>query len=121
MLRRKPTAVAVTAEDIAAFEEAHAQRIAYLKFRRTGEDPLGLFTAQASQSRKTDGDDASRGGGNVGGVGTDPSDELKPLPGDRARIVRGREERIMGPAGHRAGSEASGGAGATTGAAGGRR
>ncbi|KOC09444.1 hypothetical protein AFLA70_312g001462 [Aspergillus flavus AF70] len=24
----------------------------------------------------------------------DPSDELKPLPGDKARIVRSREERI---------------------------
>ena len=26
----------------------------------------------------------------------DPNDELKPLPGDKARIVRTREERIVG-------------------------
>ena len=31
----------------------------------------------------------------------DPNDELKPLPGDKARIVRGRDERIMGVPGGR--------------------
>ena len=32
---------------------------------------------------------------NVAGA-VDPNDELKPLPGDKARIVRTREERIVG-------------------------
>lgn len=42
------------------------------------------------------------GGGPEGGNGVvDPNDELKPLPGDKARIVRtggstSREERILG-------------------------
>ena len=40
-----------------------------------------------------------RGGAGAGPGGLDPSDELKPLPGDKARIVRGREERIVGVGG----------------------
>jgi len=34
-------------------------------------------------------------------VDVDPNDELKPLPGDKARIVRSREERILGQGGGR--------------------
>ncbi len=97
MLRRNPTAITITSEDIAAFEEAYARKLAYQKYLKTGEDPYGYFTnskgreldwteqqihlAQQKQSRSEI---------------VDPNDELKPLPGDKARIVRSREERIVG-------------------------
>lgn len=68
MLRRKPTAITVTSEDIVAFEEARLRRLQETKQSEQGsKDAAGNF---------------------------DPSDELKPLPGDKARIVRTREERI---------------------------
>ncbi|KAF3403530.1 hypothetical protein F1880_009446 [Penicillium rolfsii] len=65
MLRRKPTAIAITTEDIAAFEEAR------LRKQNENREP-----EQASAKTHVN-----------------PSDELKPLPGDKARILR-REERI---------------------------
>ncbi|KAJ5449703.1 Anaphase-promoting complexsubunit CDC26 [Penicillium daleae] len=68
MLRRKPTAIAITAEDIAAFEE---ERLHKMNENREPEQAH-------SSSAKTK---------------VNPSDELKPLPGDKARILR-REERI---------------------------
>lgn len=68
MLRRKPTAVTITSEDIVAFEEARLRKL-------------------EENQRPENG----KGGSNVN---FDPSDELKPLPGDKARIVRSREERI---------------------------
>ncbi|KAJ5902431.1 Anaphase-promoting complex subunit CDC26 [Penicillium taxi] len=70
MLRQKPTAIAVTTEDISAFEEA--------RIRKLNED-------------KNKHPEQNRGSSNVN---FDPNDELKPLPGDKARIVRSREERI---------------------------
>ncbi|PWY72549.1 hypothetical protein BO94DRAFT_539233 [Aspergillus sclerotioniger CBS 115572] len=69
MLRRKPTAIAITSEDLAAFEEKRLRKLSKEKFTQ----------GQASISSHVD---------------LDPSDELKPLPGDKARIVRSREERI---------------------------
>ncbi|KIW97645.1 uncharacterized protein Z519_01229 [Cladophialophora bantiana CBS 173.52] len=118
MLRRKPTALAVTGEDIAPFEEKVLRLLAYDRYLTTGEDPDGLF-----RNNNDDEDDAngghdpdgttSDGGGDAAGTKKkagvkehNPSDELKPLPGDKARIVRSREERIMG------GGGGSGGAGA---------
>jgi hypothetical protein len=68
MLRRKPTAITITSEDIAAFEEA--------RLRKLEEDKQPEQGKSGSNSN------------------FDPSDELKPLPGDKARIVRSREERI---------------------------
>jgi hypothetical protein len=68
MLRRKPTAIAITSEDITAFEEA---RLRKQNENREPEQAQGT-------SAKTK---------------ANPSDELKPLPGDKARILR-REERI---------------------------
>lgn len=68
MLRRKPTAITITSEDIAAFEES--------RLRKVEEKP------QPEQQPST------------ANANFDPSDELKPLPGDKARIVRSREERI---------------------------
>ncbi|KAJ5476026.1 Anaphase-promoting complexsubunit CDC26 [Penicillium sp. IBT 31633x] len=70
MLRRKPTAIAVTSEDITAFEEA--------RLRKLSEE-----NKHPEQHTK-----------GTSNVKVDPSDELKPLPGDKARIVRTREERI---------------------------
>ena len=70
MLRRKPTAIAITSEDIAAFEEARLRKL-------SEENKHPEQHAKATSNVKID-----------------PSDELKPLPGDKARIVRTREERI---------------------------
>lgn len=71
MIRRKPTAIAITSEDIAAFEESRLAKQA------EQNDRLSHVKSKS----------ASR-------ANFDPSDELKPLPGDKARIVRSREERI---------------------------
>ncbi|CAG8901877.1 unnamed protein product [Penicillium egyptiacum] len=70
MLRRKPTAIAITSEDIAAFEEARLRKLS-----EENKHPEQLAQGTCN-------------------VNLDPSDELKPLPGDKARIVRTREERI---------------------------
>ena len=72
MLRRKPTAIAVTAEDIAGFESARLHKLA--KENNNNDNSSGQSLADVTKF--------------------DPSDELKPLPGDRARIVRSREDRI---------------------------
>ncbi|MCJ1361190.1 hypothetical protein MMC16_000288 [Acarospora aff. strigata] len=76
MLRRKPTSITLTTEDVAAYVLSR-------------ENNPHLHPEQSS----TDGN------GNLGGKEgvIDPNDELKPLPGDKARIVRtgmGRDERI---------------------------
>ncbi|MCJ1477559.1 hypothetical protein MMC13_006231 [Lambiella insularis] len=81
MLRRAPTAIALTPEDIAAYDDARSARLA-----RSTHHPTPDAAHLRTQNAK-------------GGV-LDPSDELKPLPGEKARGVRGaegrREERIMG-------------------------
>jgi hypothetical protein len=70
MLRRKPTAIAITSEDLAAFEEERLRKLSE-ENKHPEQHAKGSSTANF-----------------------DPSDELKPLPGDKARIVRSREERI---------------------------
>ncbi|PYI25057.1 hypothetical protein BP00DRAFT_123878 [Aspergillus indologenus CBS 114.80] len=69
MLRRKPTAIAVTSEDLAAFEEARLRKL-------TRSNKVTNHTTDTYPAN------------------FDPNDELKPLPGDKARIVRSRDERI---------------------------
>ncbi|KAL4981797.1 anaphase-promoting complex, subunit CDC26 [Aspergillus falconensis] len=69
MIRRKPTAIAITSDDLTMFEE---ERLRKLERQSSGRDSIQNGTR----------------------VNFDPSDELKPLPGDKARIVRSREERI---------------------------
>ncbi|KAL4934959.1 hypothetical protein BDV06DRAFT_207935 [Aspergillus oleicola] len=69
MIRRKPTAIAITSDDLTMFEEE--------RLRRLERESNGHNSAQHRNR-----------------VNIDPSDELKPLPGDKARIVRSREERI---------------------------
>ena len=99
MLRRKPTAITITNEDIAAFEEAYTRRIAYAKFLKTGEDPNGFFqTAQPGEANFAEQQMRRQQRNEQEGL-IDPNDELKPLPGDKARIVRTREERIVGTGG----------------------
>ena len=98
MLRRKPTAITITNDDIAAFEEAYLRKIARAKYLKTGEDPEGYFRnnnngtdniQQNMNNERQQQDNSTSGQGAI-----DPNDELKPLPGDKARIVRSREERI---------------------------
>ncbi|KAE8451046.1 hypothetical protein EG329_004718 [Mollisiaceae sp. DMI_Dod_QoI] len=80
MLRRKPTAITLTTEDIAIYEDARA-REAQLREQAAHEarmqEQQGMPMNQKSQNR-------------------DPNDELRPLPGDRARAtqVKTREERL---------------------------
>ncbi|KAJ0420998.1 anaphase-promoting complex, subunit CDC26 [Aspergillus carlsbadensis] len=69
MIRRKPTAIAITSDDLTMFEEELQRK---LERQNNNRNPT---------------ENGSR-------VNFDPSDELKPLPGDKARIVRSREERI---------------------------
>lgn len=70
MLRRKPTAITITSEDVATFEDNRLRKLA-----KENNDPNAATRASAVSA-------------------LDPNDELKPLPGDKARIVRSREERI---------------------------
>ena len=82
MLRRKPTTITLTNEDIAAYDDNHAAE------RNRKENVITNNTGSAA-----------KGDGKF-----DPNDELKPLPGDRPRIRSavgsasglGREERIVG-------------------------
>lgn len=76
MLRRAPTQITLTSEDVSAYED----------FRRQ----------QSSQNHPSFLNPAATGSGKDGIL--DPNDELKPLPGDKARVVRSgmttRFERI---------------------------
>lgn len=72
MLRRKPTTITLTSEDVAAYEDSRAA-----KAHGTVENSRASKDAQA-------------------GI-PDPNDELKPLPSDKTRVVRtgqSRDERI---------------------------
>lgn len=72
MLRRKPTAITLTSEDIAAYEDSRAARA----------DGTAENTRQSNDEQKG---------------ALDPNDELKPLPNERTRVVRtgqSRDERI---------------------------
>jgi len=121
MLRRKPTALTISSEDIASFEESYLRKLAYARYLKTGEDPEGYFRNSANnndsnshgqQNERQQQRDGTGTGGQQGSTTVDPNDELKPLPGDKARIVRSREERIG------VGGGGGGGGGVGTGAAG---
>lgn len=79
MLRRKPTAIAITNEDLASFEDTRLRQLAAQENKTPSQSQ--------TQSQHTRGESSAS-------ANVDPSDELKPLPGDKARIVRSREERI---------------------------
>ncbi|KAI4228116.1 MAG: hypothetical protein L6R36_001896 [Xanthoria steineri] len=73
MLRRKPTAITLTSEDVAAFEDA---RIAKAQ---------GAAAENARKSKEAQAADL------------DPNDELRPLPGDKGKASKTaqiRDERI---------------------------
>ena len=73
MLRRKATAITVTSEDIATFDDERT--------RRYQEENHQVASPREDMKK----------------AAVDPNDELKPLPGDKARIVRTgltRDERI---------------------------
>jgi hypothetical protein len=78
MLRRKPTAITLTTEDIAIYEDARA-REALQREQAALQAQLGTPLNQGKRE-------------NV----RDPNDELRPLPGDRSRahLVKTREERL---------------------------
>lgn len=84
MLRRKPTAIALTSEDVAAYED-------YRLAERNQQENHSLHHPTNTPTGKGDGK-------------VDPNDELKPLPADRARIVR---------TGNTVGGGSAGGAGAS--------
>ncbi|MCJ1455940.1 hypothetical protein MMC28_006297 [Mycoblastus sanguinarius] len=108
MLRRKPTAITLTSEDIAAYDDSRAERN---RQQQENVNPAnGMSSGGMSSGGKSSGGGESTPGGSKTTPGkgdgkVDPNDELKPLPGDRARIARagagagsavGREERIIG-------------------------
>lgn len=78
MIRRKPTVITITSEDILVFEESR------LLQQQQQEQQLQQKEQQQSAFKSIE---------NKAGF-VDPNDELKPLPGDKARIIRNRDERI---------------------------
>ncbi|KAK2784512.1 hypothetical protein FQN51_004074, partial [Onygenales sp. PD_10] len=68
MLRRKPTAITITSEDLIAFEEER------------------LRQQQSKENNNQNRDSSSAGNFYSSSAAFDPNDELKPLPGDKARI-----------------------------------
>lgn len=86
MLRRKPTSIILTTEDVATYVDSRRR------------EALGV-----GENRNPNNDNnPSSATGESGKL--DPNDELKPLPGDKVRINRvgggvvgsSREERILG-------------------------
>ncbi|OAX80828.1 hypothetical protein ACJ72_04837 [Emergomyces africanus] len=84
MLRRKPTAITITSEDIIAFEEERLRQQQLKENNNQQQTNLGNSTGSSGFG----------GALQSSSVPYDPNDELKPLPGDKARIVRTRDERI---------------------------
>lgn len=102
MLRRKPTAITLTTEDVSAYEDRYAQE--------EYDARHGTNMRQQNVDQNQNPHLSLHGNLNGGGI-RDPSDELKPLPGDRLRAqnAKTRDERLgLGIAG-------GGGAGSGTG------
>lgn len=87
MLRRKPTSIILTTEDVATYVDSRRR------------EALGLGENTNPNNNNDNNSSATGEGGKL-----DPNDELKPLPGDKAKINRvgggvvgsSREERILG-------------------------
>jgi len=79
MLRRKPTSITLTTEDVAIYEDSRARE----NHLREQAVLQAQMQAQGTPQKKTQ---------NI----RDPNDELRPLPGDRARAqhVKTRDERL---------------------------
>jgi len=93
MLRRAPTSITLTHEDVASYEDRrHNRQLQENVNRNTNTSTHYANKMQVTSPKKGVQDRV------------DPNDELKPLPGDRARVRSGvggaggvgREERIMG-------------------------
>jgi hypothetical protein len=109
MLRRKPTALTITSEDIIAFEEARLrqQQLRQQELlqqqqeerhkRQQQQHQQGLTPENVQKSGQLQQGAGEAAASSLKPATNDPSDELKPLPGDKARIVRSRDERIVGP------------------------
>ena len=81
MLRRKPTAITLTSEDVAAYEDSIAQRNQNRSQENNSSSSAAAAAAGAATTRQSP--------WGTEGTKVDPNDELKPLPGDRARVARG--------------------------------
>lgn len=91
MLRRPPTAIKLTSEDVAAYEDSlRAKRLAAAQ---AAQNQQSLLNQQSAQD-PTDNQNSDPNGTPKKEVVLDPNDELRPLPGEKARIARTREERI---------------------------
>jgi Anaphase-promoting complex APC subunit CDC26 len=79
MLRRKPTSITLTTEDVAIYEDTRARE----NQMREQAALLAQMQAQGTAQNKNQ---------NI----RDPNDELRPLPGERARAqqVKTRDERL---------------------------
>jgi len=94
MLRRPPTSITLTPEDVAAYEDRRARQ---LELRENVNPNSHTTNTNTNTNTNIYGTPKKGAEGKV-----DPNDELKPLPGDRARVrsgvggASGREERIMG-------------------------
>jgi Anaphase-promoting complex APC subunit CDC26 len=79
MLRRKPTSITLTTEDVAIYEDSRARE----NHLREQAALQAQMQAQGMLQNKNQ---------NI----RDPNDELRPLPGDRARAqhVKTRDERL---------------------------
>lgn len=75
MLRRKPTLITLTTEDVAIYEDARTREA--LAREQAALQAQQITPQKINQNR-------------------DPNDELRPLPGDRARgaQIKTREERL---------------------------
>lgn len=103
MLRRHPTSIALTQEDIATYDDTRDARAARLHHQFWGGGGENVDpAASTAYNQNGNGNGAGRGG-----QGDDPSDELKPLPGAQGArsqqggrseqdVRREREGRIMG-------------------------
>ena len=96
MLRRQPTQIALTSEDIAAYDDSRLQRAARIQHQQQQQ-------LQENLNSNQNGTAVSNSPGKDGKK--DPNDELKPLPGGAknatagrsgADLAREREQRIMG-------------------------
>ncbi|KAL6716003.1 hypothetical protein ACLMJK_006965 [Lecanora helva] len=96
MLRRPPTTITLTPEDLASYTDRRlAQQAQQSQNQNQNPNISNSFSSTASNQTTPK-------------KAADPNDELKPLPADRARVrsgmgigasgatARGREERIMG-------------------------
>ncbi|MCJ1249059.1 hypothetical protein MMC30_006281 [Trapelia coarctata] len=82
MLRRPPTLITLTPDDIATYEESRLARLA----RLANPQPLDISRPNTSHTNAHTSEGSAQ---NAGGT-VDPNDELKPLPGEKARRIMGR-------------------------------